>query len=63
MPELNGYAVAKELRREPWGDAVHLIALTGWGQEEDRQRARDAGFDHHMTKPIDLEELEKILSA
>jgi PAS domain S-box-containing protein len=63
MPELNGYEVAKELRREPWGSRMCLVALTGWGQDEDRQRAQDAGFDRHLTKPVDTDALEKLLSA
>jgi PAS domain S-box-containing protein len=62
MPELNGYEVAKELRREPWGSRMCLIALTGWGQDDDRQRAKDAGFDRHLTKPVDTDALEKLLS-
>jgi PAS domain S-box-containing protein len=62
MPELNGYEVAKELRREPWGSRMCLIALTGWGQDEDRQRAKDAGFDRHLTKPVDTDTLEILLS-
>jgi PAS domain S-box-containing protein len=62
MPELNGYEVAKELRREPWGSRMCLIALTGWGQDEDRQRAKDAGFDRHLTKPVDTDALEILLS-
>jgi CheY-like chemotaxis protein len=62
MPELNGYEVAKELRREPWGTGILLIALTGWGQDDDRQRAKDAGFDHHLTKPLDLDTLETLLA-
>jgi CheY-like chemotaxis protein len=62
MPELSGYEVAKELRREPWGSRMCLVALTGWGQDDDRQRAKDAGFDRHMTKPVDTDALEKLLS-
>jgi len=61
MPELNGYEVASALRREPWGPAIRLIALTGWGQDDDRQRAQDAGFDRHLTKPVDPEALEALL--
>jgi PAS domain S-box-containing protein len=62
MPELDGYEVAKELRREPWGSRMCLVALTGWGQDEDRQRAQDVGFDRHLTKPVDTDALEKLLS-
>jgi CheY-like chemotaxis protein len=63
MPQLNGYEVAQALRREPWGAGITLIALTGWGQESDRQKAIDAGFDRHLTKPIDPDALESHLSA
>ncbi|NJO12209.1 MAG: response regulator [Gammaproteobacteria bacterium] len=61
MPELNGYEVARSIRAQPWGERALLIAITGWGQEEDRQRAIDAGFDHHLTKPVDPGELELLL--
>jgi PAS domain S-box-containing protein len=63
MPHLTGYEVAKALRQEPWGADVCLVALTGWGQESDRQRAIDAGFDHHLTKPVDTGVLEALLSG
>jgi PAS domain S-box-containing protein len=63
MPQLNGHEVAQALRQEPWGAGMCLIALTGWGQESDRQQAIDAGFDRHLTKPIDPVELEALLSA
>jgi PAS domain S-box-containing protein len=62
MPQLNGYEVARALRQEPWGAGITLIALTGWGQESDRQKAIDAGFDRHLTKPIDPDALESLLS-
>jgi CheY-like chemotaxis protein len=62
MPDMNGYEVARALRHEQWGTDIFLIALTGWGQEGDRQQALDAGFDRHLTKPIDPEILETFLS-
>ena len=62
MPQLNGYEVARALRQEPWGAGITLIALTGWGQESDRQKAIDAGFDRHLTKPIDPDALESLLT-
>jgi PAS domain S-box-containing protein len=62
MPDLDGYGVARALRREPWAAGIRLVALTGWGQEEDKQRASDAGFDHHLTKPVDPKTLERLLS-
>ena len=62
MPELSGYEVAAALRQEPWGRAIQLIALTGWGQESDRRQSQAAGFDRHLTKPIDMEALCNVLS-
>jgi DNA-binding response OmpR family regulator len=56
LPKLSGYDVAKRIRSVR-GDAVLIIAITGWGQEDDRRRAREAGFDHHFTKPVDFEML------
>ncbi|KTC93410.1 sensor histidine kinase [Legionella cincinnatiensis] len=62
MPQLNGYDVAKEIRKQPWGNSIVLAALTGWSQEKDRHRAKEAGFDFHITKPIKLDMLEKLLT-
>jgi CheY-like chemotaxis protein len=63
MPELSGYDVARALRREPWGRTMQLIALTGWGQDADRQRAAAAGFDRHLTKPVDPAVIEALLAG
>ena len=63
MPDLSGYEVAQDLRRQPWGTKIQLIALTGWGQENDRRRAIEAGFDHHLTKPIDPDQLEAVIAS
>jgi DNA-binding response OmpR family regulator len=60
MPKLSGYDVAKRIR-EARGASVLIVAITGWGQEDDRQRARDAGIDHHFTKPVDFESLADII--
>jgi signal transduction histidine kinase len=62
MPEMDGYQVARAVRRESWGKSVQLIALTGWGHEDDRQRALDAGFDRHLTKPVDPADLAALLA-
>jgi signal transduction histidine kinase/CheY-like chemotaxis protein len=62
MPGMNGYETASRVRELEGGDTVMLIALTGWGQPADRAQASKAGFDHHLTKPIDHEELEGLLS-
>jgi CheY-like chemotaxis protein len=63
MPHLNGHDAARRLREQPWGEPMLLVALTGWGQEEDKQRTREAGFDHHFTKPVDPAALRQFLSA
>jgi CheY-like chemotaxis protein len=62
MPRMNGYEVARYLREQPWGKDMALIALSGWGQEKDKQRALEAGFDHHLTKPVEAAALEKLLA-
>ena len=61
MPKLNGYDAAQRIRREDWGKAIVLIALSGWGQEEDKRRSREAGFDSHLTKPVDFKTLRNLL--
>ena len=63
MPDCSGYEVAQELRREPWGAGICLVALTGWGQDDDRQHSKDAGFDRHMTKPVDPEALDLLFNG
>ncbi len=63
MPELNGYEVAQRIRRTAFGARAKLIAITGWGQKEDKRRALAAGFDHHLTKPIDPSALEALLQG
>jgi DNA-binding response OmpR family regulator len=60
LPKLSGYDVARRIRSAR-GDSVLIIAITGWGQDEDRQRARDAGFDHHFTKPVDFDVLLNLI--
>ena len=61
LPGMDGYEVAREIRQEPGLKDAYLIAVTGYGQEEDQRKAREAGFNSHLTKPVDFEELEKIL--
>ena len=63
MPDLSGYEVARALRQESWAGNLQLIALTGWGQDDDRRRALEAGFDHHLTKPIDPDQLESLIAS
>jgi signal transduction histidine kinase len=61
MPRLDGYEVARRIRSEEWGKHTVLVALTGWGQEEDRRRTREVGFDSHLVKPLDLDALSEFL--
>jgi CheY-like chemotaxis protein len=61
MPDMNGYEVAQALRGASWAAGLRLIALTGWGQESDRQRALEAGFDHHVVKPVDPDHLAGLI--
>ena len=63
MPGMNGYDVARRLRERPDTRDVRLVAMTGWGQEEDRRRAREAGFDRHLVKPLDLGSLDELLTG
>jgi PAS domain S-box-containing protein len=63
LPILNGYEVCRRIRREAWGQHLTIVALTGWDQEEDRHRSREAGFDAHMVKPVDHDELLKLLAS
>lgn len=63
MPRLNGYEAAQAIRRKDWGGGVTLIALTGWGQESDKQRSSEAGFDHHLVKPVDPDALLDLLAS
>jgi PAS domain S-box-containing protein len=62
MPRLNGYDTARRIRQQPWGRGVVLVALTGWGQDDDRKKSREAGFDRHLTKPVDPAQLERVLA-
>lgn len=63
LPTLDGHETARRIRREPWGKGMTLIALTGWGQREDRERSTDAGFNHHLVKPADPALVAQLLSA
>jgi CheY-like chemotaxis protein len=62
LPKLNGYEVAQRIREKPWGASMFLIAVTGWGQEEDRQRSTEVGLNVHMVKPVEPAALEKLLA-
>jgi PAS domain S-box-containing protein len=63
LPKMNGYEVCRTIRRKPWGKSIAMIALTGWGQETHRRRSRNAGFDHHLVKPVDHAAIEALLAS
>ncbi len=63
MPKLDGYAAARRIRETEWGRSIVLVALTGWGHEDDKQRSREAGFDHHLVKPAEPAALQEIFAA
>jgi PAS domain S-box-containing protein len=62
MPGMDGFEVARRLRREPWGGDMFLIAMTGWGQERDKRQTAEAGFDAHLTKPVEPEVLQHMIA-
>jgi len=63
LPKLNGYDACRRIREQPWGKGMVIVALTGWGEEEDKRRSNEAGFNQHMVKPVDPAILEKLLVA
>jgi CheY-like chemotaxis protein len=62
LPRLNGYDVCRRLRAQPYGKNMLVVAVTGWGQEEDRRQSHEAGFDKHLVKPVDPEQLIAFLA-
>ena len=63
LPKMDGHEVAQQIRREPWGQRICLIAVTGWSDETDRAKSRAAGFDHHLVKPLDTTHLAQLLDS
>jgi CheY-like chemotaxis protein len=61
LPKIDGLEVCRRIRLEPWGGAMKIVAVTGWGQEGDRRRSTQAGFDHHLVKPIEYSDLAAVL--
>jgi len=61
MPRMNGYEAARQIRMRPWGASALVVAMTGWGQPQDRERSRQAGIDHHFSKPVDPLQLQRYL--
>jgi CheY-like chemotaxis protein len=62
LPKMNGYDTCRSIRKQPWGEKMMIVALTGWGQDEDRRKSSEAGFNGHMVKPVDHTELMKLLA-
>jgi CheY-like chemotaxis protein len=62
MPVLDGYQTARQIRERPWGQHVHLVALTGWSQETDRQQSVANGFADYLVKPADAEQLKAVIN-
>jgi DNA-binding response OmpR family regulator len=62
LPKLNGFEAARRMREQAWGERIVLVALTGWGQEEDRQKSSRAGFDDHLVKPVNFDDLTTLLA-
>ena len=63
MPVMDGWEAAKRMRAQPGSESIHLVALTGWGQDGDRDKTRAAGFDHHLVKPADPEAIRVLLES
>lgn len=63
LPRMDGYELCRAIRLRPDGAAVRIVAISGWGQEQDRQRSREAGFDEHLVKPVAPEALEGLLAG
>ena len=61
MPGMDGFEVARRLRQESWAANVFLVALSGWAQDSDQRKSREAGFDQHLSKPVELDTLEQVL--
>jgi CheY-like chemotaxis protein len=62
MPRLNGYDACRRIREQPWGKGIRIVAVTGWGQDEDKRHSQEAGFDRHLVKPVRPVVLEKLLA-
>ena len=63
LPKLNGYEVAQRIRQQEWGTSMFLVAVTGWGQDEDRRRSEDVGMNLHMVKPVEPSALDRMLAG
>jgi CheY-like chemotaxis protein len=63
MPRMNGLEACRRIREQPWSQGIFIVALTGWGQDDDKRRSHEAGFDHHLIKPVEPAALEQLLES
>jgi CheY-like chemotaxis protein len=63
LPEMDGYEVCRTIREQPWGSHINIIAMTGWGQADDRKRSKEAGFSAHLVKPVDIAKLSSLMAS
>jgi CheY-like chemotaxis protein len=63
LPKLDGHGATRQIRQQPWGSSMVIVAVTGWGQESDRARSKEAGCDAHLVKPIEVADLEHLLAS
>lgn len=63
LPRIDGFDACRRIREQPWGKQVLMIAITGWGQDVDRRKSQEAGFDHHLVKPVDANDINALMSG
>jgi CheY-like chemotaxis protein len=63
LPRIDGFDACRRIREQPWGKRMLVIAITGWGQDADRRRSQEAGFDHHLVKPVDARAISTLLNV
>jgi CheY-like chemotaxis protein len=61
MPRVNGYSACRIIRGHPWGHDIRIVAISGWGQEQDKARTTNAGFDAHLVKPVSVSDIKEVL--
>ena len=62
LPRIDGFDACRRIREQPWGKQMLMIAITGWGQDVDRRKSQEAGFDHHLVKPVDAHEISALMT-
>ena len=63
LPRIDGFDACRRIREQPWGKQMLLVAITGWGQDVDRRKSREAGFDHHLVKPVDMQDVSALVNV